>query len=105
MQGLERSAEKTRILNVTSLELKQLLILLSTKRNIRLRFKQTGGKWMKNYMKVDAVKDKSVLLYDDSDGRYYLLKINNIMQFDIDATFQTYQPGLHYTVTPSAELD
>jgi hypothetical protein len=105
MQGFEQTIDKKASARITALELKQLLITLSTTRNVCFRFRQIGEMWMKNHMKVDNIRDNSVLLYDDVDNRYYIVKINTIMQFDIDARFQSLQPNFHYDVSPSAELD
>ena len=89
----------------SAIELKQLLTHFSKTPGFSFRFRLLGEMWMKNLMQVTAVNEKTVLVYDDIDTKYYLVKINNIVQFEIDGRFQAYQPFFHYDVKPSAELD
>jgi hypothetical protein len=90
---------------ISSVELKQLLVLLTQTSNVCFRFRQVGEMWMRNHMKVNTVKEDSVLFYDDTDGKFFLVKLKNIMQFDIDNRIHHYQPHFHYDVLPSVELD
>jgi hypothetical protein len=90
---------------ISGLELKQLVGHLTKSPNICFRFRLLGEMWMKNLMQVTTVNDKTVLCYDDVVTKYYLVKINNIMQFEIDARFHAFQPFFHYEVKPSPELD
>jgi hypothetical protein len=96
--------EKT-ISTITGLELKALLVQLASVPNICFRFRVVGEMWVKHLMHVISIKDHNVLLFDDKETKYYLVKINIIMQFEIDARFQNYQPFFHYTVKPSPELE
>src|SRR4051812_32685341 len=86
--------------NVSTLELKQLLYLLVDS-SVCFRFRPIGGMWMKNLMKVSTVREDSVTLFDGKEMKYYLVSINEIMQFEIDERFQVYQPYYHYDVQPS----
>jgi hypothetical protein len=97
------NVEKTS--SISGVELKQLLVLLSQTPNICFRFRQVGEMWMQNHMKVNSIRDHSALFYDDQDLKFYLVRINNIVQFDIDSRIHHYQPHFHYTVTPSPELE
>jgi hypothetical protein len=89
---------------VSALELKQLLVLLSEQPFICFRCRPLGEMWMKNMMKVANVNETSVMLYDEKEFKYFVISINNIMQFEIDERFQAFQPYYHYEVTPSPEL-
>lgn len=91
--------------SITSLELKQLLVQLVEVPSICFRFRMLGEMWMKHLVHVTAVNEKTVLMFDDIETKYYLVKINNIVQFEIDSRFQTYQPFFHYEVRPSTELE
>jgi hypothetical protein len=91
--------------DVSALELKQLLMHLCKASNTNFRFRIVGEMWMKHLMQVTAVSDKTFLVFDDVETKYYLVKFNNIMQFEIDNRFQAYQPFFHYDVKPSVELD
>jgi hypothetical protein len=89
---------------VSGLELKQLLIKLSEQPSICFRYRSIGELWMKNPMKVSAVNDSSVVLYDEKASRYQMIHINNIMQFELDERFQNFHRYFHYEVIPSPEL-
>jgi hypothetical protein len=90
---------------VTGLELKQLLIQLASLHKICFRFRLIGALWMNRHMRVISVSEKSVFLHDEQSNRFYLVKINSIVQFDLDERFQVYQPHFHYNNVPSQELD
>jgi hypothetical protein len=96
--------EKT-VASISALELKQLLIQLLKNPHICFRFRLIGEMWMQHLMSVNAINEKSVLLYDEVDNKHFLVRYNNIMQFEIDHRFQTYQPHFHYTVQPANELE
>ena len=97
------NVEKTSLLS--GIELKRLLVLLSQTPNICFRFRQVGEMWMQNHMKVSSVNENNVLFYDDKDSKFYHIRINSIMQFDIDNRIHHYQPHFHYSVQPSSELE
>lgn len=97
--------EKKVTTSLNALELKQLLIQLVKLPQICFRFRLLGEMWMVNMMHVTAVNEKTVLVYDEIETRYHLVKINNIMQFEIDQRFQNFQPHFHYNVIPSRELE
>ena len=90
---------------VTAVELKQLTVALLTKQNVCFRSRQIGEMWMKHHCQVSSVNDKTVLLYDEVEGKYQLIRFNSVMQFDIDNRFQQYHPHFHYDVCPSPELE
>jgi hypothetical protein len=94
---------KNPISDISSLELKQLLyqIVDST---VCFRFRPIGGMWMKNLMKVSAIRENSVVLFDEKNNKYHLIGLNDIMQFEIDERFQVFQPYFHYDVMRSTEL-
>ena len=102
---LDKDVERTESKTITALELKQLLFLLERSAKVCFRFRQIGEMWMNNHMQVSNVAERSVLLYDDSFNRYVMVKLNKIIQFDLDNRFQNYQPHYHYGVVPSPELE
>lgn len=60
---------------------------------------------MKHHCRVIDVREKTVVLQDEVNNRYYLVKINAIMQFDLDERFQQYLSNHHYDVAPAPELE
>ena len=50
-------------------------------------------------MHIAAVYDDGVLLHSENDGRLLNIgKLSNIMQFEIDHSFQNFHPHNHYDV-------
>jgi hypothetical protein len=98
--GLEKNVN-----SISALELKQLLVQLASMPTICFRFRLIGEMWVKNFLQVCSVSDRTALFYDEVETKYYLLRINNIMQFEIDARLHNYQPHFHYNVTRSPELE
>ena len=91
--------------SITSLELKQLFVQLVNVHEVCIRYRQLGELWMRNFTRVISVTEKNCLVYDDLDHKYFLVRLNNIMQFEVDSRFQNFQPYFHYGVQPSTELD
>jgi hypothetical protein len=89
----------------SGLEVKALMLNLTRTPNICFRFRVIGEMWMKNLMQITAVNERTALFFDEVDTKYYLVRINNIMQFEIDARFQNFQPYFHYGIVPSPELE
>jgi hypothetical protein len=91
---------------ISALEVKRLLVTIAGYTNhICFRWRLVGELWMKHHCRVIDVKDKTAVLFDEVENRYYDVKINSIMQFDLDERFQNYQPHYHYDVAPSEELE
>jgi hypothetical protein len=99
-KDLERS-----VTTFSGLEVKQLLLHMIKLPNLCFRFRLLGEMWMKNLMQVTAVNEKTALFFDEVDMKYYLVRINNIMQFEIDGRFQNFQPFFHYNVVPSPDIE
>ena len=86
---------------ISVLELKQLLIELRDKRNnICFRYRLLGEMWKQNFMRIVDVTEKAVVLNDEISNKLIFLDLSQVMQFEIDAAFQNYQPHFHYEVTP-----
>lgn len=93
------------IKNVAVLELRRLLVELKEHRpDICIRYRILGQMWARNFARVMTVTDRGVILSDEGTSK--LVKIQNlslVIQFELDKTFQSYQPYFHYDVTPSPE--
>lgn len=95
---MEMTLKKTLI---SALELRRLMVDLSEKRpDICLRFRLLGEMWIVNFMEVLRVTDKGVILIDQSKKLVSINDLNFVMQFEIDKSFQSFQPYYHYEVTP-----
>jgi hypothetical protein len=91
---------------VTVLELRRLLHSLKDLRpDICIRFRLMGEMWQNNHMRVLQPSEKGVALNDERTNQLVFIRdLNMVMQFEIDRTFQQYQPHFHYSVNPEPAL-
>ena len=102
---LIRKVEKIKNL-ISVLELRRLLVDLRTKRpDICIRYRLLGEMWGMNALKVIHVTEKGAILNDETRGKIINLSdLTFIMQFEIDAPFQGFEPHFHYNVQPMPEF-
>jgi hypothetical protein len=98
-QKLEVGRHKTLI---SVLELKRLLTELKDKRqDICFRYRLIGEMWKRNFFRILKVTEKGVVLNDAVDNKLIFLNdLTAVMQFEIDAAFQAFEPHFHYEVSP-----
>ncbi len=64
-----------------------------------------GEMWVTQALRVVHVTEKGVVLNDETQGAMTaLLDLSAVMQFEIDAPFQGFQPHCHYNVKPIPEF-
>jgi hypothetical protein len=87
---------------ISVLELKRLLVDLKEKRpDICVRYRLLGEMWITNSLRVVHVTEKGVIFNDESKNKMVTLAdLASVMQFEIDAPFQGFQPHYHYDVMP-----
>ena len=92
---------------ISVLELKRLLHDLRERRpDINIRFRLLGEMWNRNFMSIAFVNGKSVLLKDERDAKLIAINdLSNVMQFELDGTFTSFQAHFHYEVKPMPEFD
>jgi hypothetical protein len=86
--------------SLTVPELKRLLLELKEKRpDICIRYRLMGDMWKKNFTRIISIKENS-LVVEDEQARMILgvPNIANIIQFELDNTFQQYHAHFHYDV-------
>jgi hypothetical protein len=86
--------------SLTVLELKRLLFELKEKRSdICIRYRLMGDMWKKNFTRIKSTVENS-LVVEDEQARIILgvPNIANIIQFELDHTFQQYEAHFHYEV-------
>ena len=105
MQTLGDTVESNKSL-ISVLELKRLLIDLKEKRpDICIRYRLLGEMWVMNSMRVIHVTENGALLNDEQNNRLInLVDLSSVMQFEIDAPFQGFQPHFHYNVKPMPDF-
>lgn len=101
MTGADNILETTKSL-ISVLELRRLLVDLKEKRpDICVRYRLLGEMWVVNSMRVVKVTEKGVMLNDEQNNKLINLPdLSSVMQFEIDAPFQGFQPHFHYNVQP-----
>ena len=90
---------------VAVLALKRLLVELQELRpDICFRYRLIGQMWAENFMRVVSVTNRGVLLNDEtSRKRISVPDLSHIMQFELDKSFQLYQPYFHYEIDIDGE--
>jgi hypothetical protein len=90
---------------VAVLAFKRLLIELKEHRpDICVRYRLIGQMWAENFLRVIQLTEHGVLLNDETSGRFVTISdLSHIMQFEIDNSFQMYEPHFHYDVVTGAE--
>ena len=92
------------LISVTSLR-KLLLDIKDTRPDIGIRFRMLGEMWCRNFMRVESIASKGVLLNDDHDHKLIsVFDLTNVMQFELDHSFNGFQAYFHYEVSPIHEL-
>ena len=85
------------------LEFKRLLHQLRDLRpDIGIRVRLMGEMWKSSHFRVFQLTEKGVALHDDSTKKLVLVSdLSQVMQFELDQTFQQYEPHFHYSVDPA----
>jgi hypothetical protein len=105
MNAPDNILENTKSL-ISVLELRRLLVDVKEKRpDICVRYRLLGEMWVVNSMRVLRVTEKGVMLNDEHSNKLISLPdLSSIMQFEIDAPFQGFQPHFHYNVRPMSDF-
>lgn len=85
------------------LEFKRLLHELRDLRpDIGIRIRLMGEMWQTNYHRILQVTEKGVALHEEETKRLVIVvDLGQVMQFEIDQSFQDYEPHFHYSVDPA----
>jgi hypothetical protein len=83
---------------VTVLELRRLLVELRDKRpDICVRFRLLGEMWFTHFTRIILMTESGVILNNEVTNQLIrVADLSNVMQFEIDHTFQNYKPYYHY---------
>jgi hypothetical protein len=81
-------------------EFRKLVHTMQEKRpDICIRLRLQGEMWFQNFMRIVLVSDMGLLLHDEVlNTRHRIPGFDTIIQFEIDHTFQTYEPHYHYNI-------
>lgn len=88
-------------------DFRKLLSSLTEKRpDICVRYRLLGEMWNNNFVSVLFVSTTGALLNDDTNHRLITISdLSNVMQFEIDKSFEGFQPFFHYEVKPMLDLN
>lgn len=87
------------------LALRRLLVELKEHRpDICLRYRLLGQMWATNFLRVVQVTEQGVVLNDESSKQFvHIPDLSLVIQFELDKTFQSFQPYIHYDVMLAGE--
>jgi hypothetical protein len=89
---------------VTTAELKFLLRDLRDKSpGTCIRLRLIGQLWNESFMNIRAITDKGVVFEncrEASNEKISISDLTNIIQFELENSFENYQPHFHYSVVP-----
>jgi hypothetical protein len=82
------------------IEFKRLLIDLLEKRPyISIRYRLIGHLWNNGFYALKEVFEEYVIFVEPERQTEIRVQIKNIMQIELDGSFQAYRPNFHYTIT------
>lgn len=85
------------------LEFKRLLHQLRDLRpDIGIRIRLMGEMWQTSHHHILQVTEKGVALHEEETKRLVIVAdLGQVMQFELDQSFQHYEPHFHYSVDPA----
>ena len=92
--------DTTKLISVA--ELRRLLYNLRDHQvNVCIRFRKLGEMWKMNFMQVVDLNERGAIFNDLTISEFvFVMDLDEIMQFELDGRFQTFEPFNHYEVTP-----
>jgi hypothetical protein len=85
---------------ITGLELRLLLVeLLDKQQDTSIRFRYVGELWQQSFMRIALVSESRVLIYNENKNQVVVIDLYNVIQLEIDKSFQVYKPYFHYDVS------
>jgi hypothetical protein len=64
-----------------------------------IRFRLIGEMWQPNHLRILRLTEKGISLLDQSQNKLLFIQdLQSVMQFELDGSFQHYQPNFHYSV-------
>lgn len=90
---------------VSVLQLRRLLTELKEHRpDICVRYRLMGQMWVQHFAHVRQLTDQGVVLAEEhTDKLVSIPELSAVIQFEIDKSFQSYQPYFHYSVVIQGE--
>ena len=85
---------------VSTIGLRRLLYeLKDLSHDVCIRTRVLGRMWTRDFHRIIAVTEKGVVLQNENQPKRLVIQsLDNIVQFEIDLQFQTFQPHFHYEV-------
>ena len=82
------------------LELRRVLYELKDQRpDICIRLRLIGDMWQSSFSRVLKLSENGVILFNEQNNQAIAIKdLIEVVQFEIDAPYQNYQPHNHYTL-------
>lgn len=85
--------------SISILELRRLLADLKSYSDVCIRIRLLGKFWDNSFHQIQSVTEKGVILYNPTFHKTMEIQdLQNIVQFEIDKKYQSFQPHFHYDV-------
>lgn len=90
---------------ISLLQLRRLLTELKEHRpDICIRYRLMGQMWAQHFAHVRQLTDQGVVLADEQTHKLVSIQeLSAVIQFEIDKSFQSFQPYFHYNVVVQGE--
>lgn len=80
-------------------EFKRLLTDIFEKRpDISIRYRLIGNLWSNAFFPIRKMSEEEVFFFDSARQSLIRVFVRDIMQIELDSSFQNYRPNLHYTI-------
>jgi hypothetical protein len=88
---------------ISALELKRLLFELKDRRpDIGVRFRLTGKMWQSYFLCILQITEKGITLVNEKTHETtWIHDLRDIMEFELEHSFQQYQAHFHYRLDHS----
>ncbi|HYG04255.1 MAG TPA: hypothetical protein VD927_17530 [Chryseosolibacter sp.] len=83
-------------------ELKRLLFeLKDSNSGILIRLRMLGQMWQPNFSRIFLITDNGAVMIDQTTKKTEIVhNLNDVIQFELEARFQAFQPYYHYNIQP-----
>lgn len=66
---------------------------------IKVRFRLMGALWQTHHCRIVLLTEKGVAIEDEQSQKLLIIEdLDKVMQFELDSTFQYYEPNYHYSI-------
>jgi hypothetical protein len=61
-----------------------------------------GEMWQQQHFKITKMTERGAVIVSEINDKPIIIRdLNDVMQFEIDGPFQTFEPHTHYSIDPT----